>query len=461
MVRSSVFLQGVVKTEAGLDHSAHGGNMSTRRRRRSAPSRVRSVLSVLVIAGLGVLCLTAAGPLTGGAPGPSTTVQAAGAVPSVVPQDSDAAALRSSLVPPASPTVKPSPPQPWTARWVMGYYVGYLRHDYPLEEVDFSALTHIAVGVAVPQADGSVNTTFDLDAATGPAWAKGVVKRAHQHGRKALLMLGGSDAEATYVSAASDAHRSRFVANVAQIVREYGFDGIDVDWEPLREADGPDLLALARELRAALPGTLLSIPLVPLLNSAPHAGVLSFYPQLPALFDQINLMTYGVSGRSPGWDSWHSSPLYGSSISTPISINTSVTALLRAGLPAAKLGVGIGFYGTCFTGVTGPNQAMAGASAGVPLSFADIVARYYRASAARWDSDAAVPYLTSSSGLGPRGCGFVSYENRRSIAAKADYARTRGLGGAIIWTINQGHLPGEPNGQRDPLLDTVRQAFLP
>jgi chitinase len=40
------------------------------------------------------------------------------------------------------------------------------------------------------------------------------------------------------------------------------------------------------------------------------------------------------------------------------------------------------------------------------------------------------------------------------------YARSQGLGGAIIWTISQGHIPTLPAGQRDPLLDAIRTSFL-
>lgn len=56
------------------------------------------------------------------------------------------------------------------------------------------------------------------------------------------------------------------------------------------------------------------------------------------------------------------------------------------------------------------------------------------------------------------GCG--SYENEQSIAAKGDYARSQGLGGTIIWTIGQGHLPAAPVGSRDPLLAAAHQAVL-
>jgi chitinase len=36
--------------------------------------------------------------------------------------------------------------------------------------------------------------------------------------------------------------------------------------------------------------------------------------------------------------------------------------------------------------------------------------------------------------------------------------QSQGLGGAMIWTIGQGHLPTAVNGTQDPLLQAAYQA---
>ena len=53
--------------------------------------------------------------------------------------------------------------------WVGGYHVGYQRNLYPTAEIDFSAVTHAMVGRITPNANGSINTHFDIDNVTGPA----------------------------------------------------------------------------------------------------------------------------------------------------------------------------------------------------------------------------------------------------------------------------------------------------
>jgi chitinase len=77
-----------------------------------------------------------------------------------------------------------------------------------------------------------------------------------------------------------------------------------------------------------------------------------------------------------------------------------------------------------------------------------------------WDAAAQQAYLSSSSGAGPQRCHFVSYEDPQSILAKGAYARAHGLGGAIVWTVNQGHLPAQPAGSRDPLMQAAYEGFL-
>ena len=58
------------------------------------------------------------------------------------------------------------------------------------------------------------------------------------------------------------------------------------------------------------------------------------------------------------------------------------------------------------------------------------------------------------------GCGFVSYEDPRSIAERAAYVKEKGLGGAIVWSIDQGYLPRAAEGERDPLMDALAECFL-
>lgn len=345
------------------------------------------------------------------------------------------------------------------SRWVLGYYVGYEQGLYPIEQVDFSAITHLTVGRARPLADGSVTTDFDIDDVNGPAWALAAVNGAHAAGRKAVLMVGGAGEIDGWRSAASSAHRTTFVANLIGTADAYGFDGIDLDWEPLEDGDRADFAALAQALRNAWPQMILTVP-VGWIN-ANFADPDPWWGTIAPLFDRIDVMTYDMAGPWDGWQSWHNSALHGETGTTPSSVSSSVAYFLASGVPASRLGVGTAFYGYCWQGVTGPHQDGGSIAANDgTMSYANIATDYYSAAVAAWDASAHVPYLSSAAPLGAAGCNFVSYEDAASIAEKGAFVRAQGLGGTIIWTISQGHLAGAPAGQRDPLLDAIRAAFL-
>lgn len=382
---------------------------------------------------------------------------------SVVAINAAGASASSPLTAPVTPRAAepPPPPPPPGSRWVSGYYVGYQRGLYPESSVDFSLMTHLIVGRIIPQADGSVLTHFDIDNTSGPAMARDLSTRAHAAGRKAILMLGGAGEHAGFVGAASSTNRARFVANLVRIMDELGYDGIDVDWEPIETADRAPLLQLLKDLRAARPGMLLTIPVG--WTNANFTQVDSWYAQVAAEVQQMNLMTYDMAGPWGGWSSWHSSAVTGHGGTYPSSVESSIAQYLAVGIPASKLGVGIGFYGSCWRGVTGPRQPLNGAyivAGDNVMSYRNIMASYHSATARRWDDAAKATYLTFTTAAGPQGCNFVSYEDEQSIAAKGDYVRASGLGGAIIWTIAQGHLPGAPEGSRDPLLRATYQAIV-
>lgn len=347
-------------------------------------------------------------------------------------------------------------------RWVMGYYTGYHTWNYPLSAIDWSAMTHIAVACVIPVADGSLNETFFQDPGQGPAWAKSVVDEAHRHGVKAILMVGGSGNHDPFAAAINPARRATFVRNLVAAVDRYGFDGLDLDFEPLNIADEPDLTALMRELKAARPGMLLTLPVAWINARFPQWSLPTTLPTMLPYLDQVNIMSYDMSGSWSGWTSWHGSALYGEHDTAPVSVASSVKAYLGAGVPRSKLGFGIGFYGLCYVGVTGPRQTsptMVMKASDNYMAYSEIMDRYYSPAVARWDDTAQMPYLSSTTPMGPQGCTYVSYEDPRSIAAKGAYAKEQGLGGVIIWAINEGYRVAAAPDRRDELMAATKAAF--
>jgi chitinase len=68
---------------------------------------------------------------------------------------------------------------------------------------------------------------------------------------------------------AGSANRAAFVGSIAALVDSYGYDGLDIDWESIETGDAATMVAFFTDLRAALPGATISVPLLP-YNRTPH-----------------------------------------------------------------------------------------------------------------------------------------------------------------------------------------------
>ncbi|MEO8076408.1 MAG: glycoside hydrolase family 18 protein [Acidobacteriota bacterium] len=346
-------------------------------------------------------------------------------------------------------------------RWVSGFYVGYMAAAYPPAAIDFSSLTHIMVFAILPQRDATLDTRLFIDPLGGPRLAQEVATRAHAAGRKAILTVGGSGSGGGFQGATSPANMNAFVRNLVELVTRWGFDGVDLDWEPLLTVDQPVMLALVQKLKAAKPDLIVTADVSYQNANFPlNAGDGRFYAQLAGLVDQMNMMTYGMSDSWDGWAVWHSSAVIGEGPDHPTSVQASARAYLAAGVPAAKLGMGIGFYGSCWSApATAPPPKPLGAH--VTASDNDIsiaaIKNVYRADRYHYDASAQAPYLSFTVPTGSHKCTFISYEDETSVAEKGRYAVKAGLGGTIIWQLNEGYVIGEPDP--DSLLHAVGRAF--
>jgi chitinase len=127
------------------------------------------------------------------------------------------------------------------------------------------------------------------------------------------------------------------------------------------------------------------------------------------------------------------------------------------------LGIGIGTYATCWEyPVKNPDQTVP--STFYPtdigtMSMRTLMDKYYVKKYEKWDAKAQVPYVSYKKAKGEWDCGFISYENEKSITAKMEYMKDEGLGGAIVWNIGTGYYPNKSSSKRHPLLKAAWEAL--
>ncbi len=346
------------------------------------------------------------------------------------------------------------------ARWLMVYYPSWDRTRLTPQDIDWQHMTHIAFGPVTPNRDGSIDTRFDMREREGRDLAREVSRLAKRNNATPMLFVGGgAEGRDGWVGATTPANVDRFARNVVAAMDDLGYEGIDIDWEPLLPEDHPGLERLTSALRALRPDMPLSLAVLH-VNGNARNGHLGFFGDTHQLYDQINVMTYDMAGVWSGWESWHHSALFDEAPTRPTSIEHSMQAYVDAGVPRSKLGIGAPFYGYCKAGVDGPRQSFAGQgiSHGA-MSYRLIMRDYYDRRFARYDSVAHASYLSFPTPTGADGCTFITYMDERDARERAEWARREGYGGIIAWSLGQQHMDENPRN-RHPLLRALAENFL-
>jgi chitinase len=339
------------------------------------------------------------------------------------------------------------------------YYPGGSAERYPISRIPAGKLTHLFYAFARIEKGRCVVSEH----AAGHFAALAELKRKHPHLRT-VISIGGWTADGFSDAALTARSRERFVSSCIALFfdRHRGsFDGFDIDWEyPVyggpeevtsRPQDRSNMTLLAREFRRQLDAVGKQRGQHFLLTAALPAGRLqsagAFDParsfeldKLAGVLDFINLMTYDM-GTTFSSVSTFNAPLreVGDDPLDPQlrrwnSVAGAVDYYREQGVPAGKLVLGVPFYGRGFRVSSDAGDGLYQAYS-APYHAGDWrVIREKLLADPQWEQHwhpvAETPWLFHR---GDRV--FVSYEDPRSIAIRAAYARDRGLRGVFMWEL--------------------------
>lgn len=364
--------------------------------------------------------------------------------------------------------------KPWVTGYIPAYAQGQGGSMPFMEPEDWKMLTHVVHNSISIKPDGSLDFDANL---FSPANRAAAIREAHQQGVPILLGLSGWITN--YQQVVNDASARTVLVNGLLAVMREGYDGIDVDLEPLTEwgkekAGNPGYVAFVNELHAAMQSYKPPLSAKPLLMVAIIGRDCVVLTGLESKLDQINLMLYDMAST---WEdmTWHDSALYsGKDVyagtdKKVASVEREVEACQQAGLPRHKLGLGINLETRLWIGgVSEPRQSWGMLAAkprhymtspDVPKeSYADLLKKYYKPEYYQWDDSAKVPYLKIDK-PGSKEDMFVSFNDERSVQEKVQYMRKAGLGGLMIWSMQLDYRPEQPEGQRRPIMKAIRAAF--
>ena len=240
--------------------------------------------------------------------------------------------------------------------------------------------------------------------------------------------------------------RAVFIASVVDYVRSHQLDGLDIDWEypalagstnHFRPQDKQNYTLLLRELRLRF--NHLEKELHRRLYVTVATGASQEFldhtemDKVQKYVDTVNLMAYDYYEPDSDAITGHHAPLY-TNLGDPkkISADRSVQEYEKAGVPAAKIVLGVPFYGHVWGQVPDINHGLFQSGREVPHWYAPYgngpeemlkngFVRYF-------DPVASAPYLYNAEKQI-----FVSYDDPESLKLKCKYVLSHKLAGVMFW----------------------------
>ncbi|MGH2461864.1 MAG: glycoside hydrolase family 18 protein [Chloroflexota bacterium] len=342
-----------------------------------------------------------------------------------------------------SPTAAPSP------RRVVAYFAGWsIDRNYHVSDVPADQLDHLNYAFATVTDQGvCVPMSPRVDRTNLPALRQ---LKARHPGLRTSLSIGGA-ARTNHFSEVvkTDAALKQFASSAVGLMRQGGFDGIDVDWEYPTASESHGFTRLLAELRRQLDLAESTEGTHHLLTIAAPAGPAHYTTlELGAIhpyLDWLGLMAYDFHGT---WSTVtnFAAPLFSASndpspIAQRLAYNASaaVQAYLLAGVPPAKLVLGVPFFGSGWKGVPDVNDGLFQPAKGLPqgtsgpgiFAYRDLKSNYLGTYPRFWHDEAKAPWLyNATNGV------MITYDDPDSLAAKADYVKSQNLGGMMVWELS-------------------------
>ncbi len=335
-----------------------------------------------------------------------------------------------------------------------GYWSQTQTPPYSSAQIPYNELTHIN------HAGVSFDANGNLIVPSGFI-EKALLTKAHNHGVKVMLLLGG---DFTGMETASGG-LSAFLTNLLAFIKEYGYDGVDIDWEyPASTQDAAFFESMLMGLRSILPTPQYIIS----ADVAPWGGSGYDFPDTKLIVDYFNVMTYDCAGP------WTDSAQLNSAIfpdpNDPESYNCEPGGSVKeaidiyeaSGIPPAQINIGTPFYGYVYHQADAlwgfcpdQNAAQECGNSVVSQNYGTFFKQRINAMGWRtyYDPYSLVPYMLRADG----GEGFITYDDASSTFYRVSYTDwARGCGGTFIWEIDADY-----DGTTQDLLEAAYNASLP
>lgn len=298
-------------------------------------------------------------------------------------------------------------------------YRGYETIDQPF----FDSLDLVYSGFAIANENGVV-----MGEGKFLANAKSIIPLAKENGVWLVMSVGPSAKWSSFSS--TPELRETFANNVVNIINEYGFDGVDIDWETPTTAQSDNYVALMEVVYEKVKQNNPNHLVTTAITAGPYQPPRYKLYESQQYIDYINLMAYGMISNNGMYQNslydttdFHNKDLEVGKTLAGVSIDKTIPLLNSYGVPNNKIIVGLAFYG--ISQLKSGNQWNNNGSIAYHYILENLNKGLYTE---YYDEVAQVPYALSKDKTI-----FISYDNPRSITVKGNYVITNGLGGLMYW----------------------------
>ncbi len=333
----------------------------------------------------------------------------------------------------------------------------YTDGSMQMNQIPFSKVTHINHVLMQPN-DGSGTSWQEPPAAN----AHELISAAHSHGVKVLIMIyvGPQVGGGTALHVALQNNPSAVISHIVNYVKANGYDGVDFDWEGDPEATLYQ--HMISQVASELPDKtfMMDVYIDPNLQSTAVA--------MRNTLHGINIMCYDMDNSGAGY-TWYNDAVTrkpGDDVDFKRSCNDYFEYFHNAGVPADKLGAGIPFYGTIWTGC-----AESGCGEGIhsldqrwsSINY-DRGQGYNKIANSKWwsyphqfDSARQATFISVNNG-GSAEDAFVTFTGVWQIPAIVSWAKSKGMGGFLEFELYLEFMPNASGNAQHPLSTAVRDA---
>ncbi|KXS16930.1 glycoside hydrolase family 18 protein [Gonapodya prolifera JEL478] len=340
---------------------------------------------------------------------------------------------------------------------VVAFYPNWALYSRSnISGIDLTGVDTVVWAFWTVRKDGSILTTDEwADFQVGGTGTIPLLNAAKKkYGFRTMLSIGGWSSSANFSAVAvNPAARKTFTQACLKACQDYGFDGVDLDWEYpgggglemnyFSLGDPEFYVQLLKDLRSAF-GSKYLISIDVSASSKRYDNQLWAYGQI---VDWINIMGFDYVGTLQPI-SGHNSPLYEDKAGDPGKagfVSQAVSAYIAAGVNPKKLTLLTPFYGKSWNVTSGSNNGL--------YQLVDVYDADQFYSSLRkngwlttpttagagfqktyWDSSHAPTLLRKNS---EGSYTFVTYDDPSTITEKARLAKSMGFGGVGMWEITQ------------------------